>query len=89
MLTGGCCGLAGIDNIASKAFGRPARIGHPKGMRGIQEAYQKPSYATGIGLLYYAHKQYKERKKNDTGAQIAVSVKKGVLRVVELLKTYF
>ncbi|WP_297698992.1 cell division protein FtsA [uncultured Fibrobacter sp.] len=88
VLTGGCCALEGIEDIACRAFGKPVRIGRPKGMSGIQEAYQNPSYATGIGLLYYANKQQREKKKSETGAQIAVSVKKGLQRVIEIIKTY-
>ncbi len=88
VLTGGCCALDGIENTASKAFGKPVRIGRPKGMSGIQEAYQNPSYATGIGLLYYANKQAREKKKGETGTQIAVSVKKGFQRVLEVIKAY-
>ncbi len=88
VLTGGCCALDGIENVASKAFDKPVRIGHPKGMSGIQEAYQNPSYATGIGLLYYANKQRREKKKSETGAQIAVSVKKGFQRFVDIIKAY-
>ncbi|MCF0221112.1 MAG: cell division protein FtsA [Fibrobacter sp.] len=88
VLTGGCCGLDGIDDLASKVFGKPVRIGHPKGMSGIQEAYQNPSYATGIGLLYYANKDIREKRKSETGTQIAVSVKKGFQRFVEVVKAY-
>lgn len=88
VLTGGCCGLEGIDNVAFKAFGKPVRIGKPKGMSGIQDAFQKPSYATGVGLLHYANKQHRERRKNETSAQLAVSMKKGFQRFVELVKTY-
>jgi cell division protein FtsA len=88
VLTGGCCALEGIEDIAAKEFGKPVRIGHPKGMTGIQEAYQNPSYATGIGLLYYANMQHRDRKKSETGAQIKVSVKKGFQRVLEFIRTY-
>ena len=88
VLTGGCCALEGIEDIACRAFGKPVRIGRPKGMSGIQEAYQNPSYATGIGLLHYANKQHREKKKTETGAQLAVSVKKGFQRDLEIIKTY-
>ena len=88
VLTGGCCALEGIDDVACRVFGKPARVGRPKGMSGIQDAYQNPSYATGIGLLYYANKQYREKKKSETGAQIAVSVKKGFQRFIEIIRTY-
>ena len=88
VLTGGCCALDGIEDVACKVFGKPVRIGRPKGMSGIQEAYQNPSYATGIGLLYYANMQHREKKNRETGTQIAVSVKKGFQRFIELVRTY-
>ena len=88
VLTGGCCALDGIEDVACKVFGKPVRIGRPKGMSGIQEAYQNPSYATGIGLLYYANMQHREKKNRETGTQIAVSVKKGFQRFIEIIRTY-
>ena len=88
VLTGGCCALEGIEDVACKVFGKPVRIGRPKGLSGIQEAYQNPSYATGIGLLYYANKQHREKKNRETGTQIAVSMKKGFQRVLEIIRTY-
>ena len=88
VLTGGCCALEGIEDVACKVFGKPVRVGRPKGMSGIQEAYQNPSYATGIGLLYYANKQHREKKNRETGTQIAVSMKKGFQRVLEIIRTY-
>ena len=88
VLTGGCCALEGIEDVACKVFGKPVRIGRPKGMSGIQEAYQNPSYATGIGLLYYANKQHREKKNRETGTQIAVSMKKGFQRFIEIIRTY-
>ena len=89
VLTGGCCALEGIENVATKVFGKSVRIGRPKGMTGIQEAFQNPSYATGIGLLHYANKQHRERKTKDTGTQIAVSMKKGFQRFRDFVRTYF
>lgn len=89
VITGGCCALEGIESIAEKSFGKPVRIGCPSGMSGIQDAFQKPSYATGIGLLYYAAKQHRENKKRETGTQISVSVKKGLQRFKDFVKTYF
>ncbi len=88
VLTGGCCELEGIEAVAKKVFDKPVRIGRPKGMTGIQEAFQKPSYATGIGLLYYANK-IREKKTRDTGTQIAVSLKKGFQKVRDFIKAYF
>ena len=89
VLTGGCCNLAGIEEIATKVFKKPVHIGKPKGMSGIQDAYQNPSYATGIGLLYYANKKHRERKQRDTDTQLLVTVKKGMQRLRDIIKTYF
>lgn len=89
VLTGGCCSLEGIDEVANRVFGKPVRIGHPKGTSGIQEAFRNPSYATGIGLLHYAARQRRENKKRETGKQISVSVKKGFQRFKDFVQTYF
>ena len=89
VLTGGCCNLAGIEDIAAKVFKKPVHIGKPRGTSGIQEAFQNPSYATGIGLLYYANKKHRERKQRDTDTQLLVTVKKGVQRIRDFIKTYF
>jgi cell division protein FtsA len=89
VITGGCCALDGIDEIAENVFEKPVRIGYPKGTTGIQEAFRKPSYATGIGLLHYAARQRMENRKHETGAQITVSVKKGIQWFKDLVRTYF
>ena len=89
VLTGGCCALEGIDELADKVFGKPVRIGRPKGTSGIQEAFRNPSYATGIGLLHYAARKQRENRKRETGKQISVSVKKGFQRFMDFIKTYF
>ena len=89
VITGGCCALDGIDEVAEKVFQKPVRIGYPKGTTGIQEAFRKPSYATGIGLLHYAARQRMENRKHETGAQITVSVKKGIQWFKDLVRTYF
>ena len=89
VLTGGCCALDGIDEIAEKVFEKPVRIGRPKGVSGIQDAFRKPSYATGIGLLHYAARQRNENKKYETGKQLTVSVKKGLQWLKDLVRTYF
>lgn len=90
VLTGGCCALEGIDELADKVFGKPVRIGHPRGSRtGIQEAYSNPSNATGIGLLHYAARQQRENRKRETGKQISLSMKKGFQRIKNFVQTYF
>lgn len=90
VLTGGCCALEGIDEVADRAFGKPVRIGHPtRGTSGIQEAFRNPSYATGIGLLHYAARQHRQSRRRETGKQLKVSVKKGFQWVKDIIQTYF
>lgn len=89
VLTGGCCALEGIDEVADRVFGKPVRIGHPKGTSGIQEAFRNPSYATGIGLLHYAARMHRANKKRETRSQVSVSVKKGLQRFKDFFQTYF
>ena len=89
VLTGGCCALDGIDEIAEKVFKKPVRIGYPRGTSGIQEVFKRPSYATGIGLLHYAARQQSENRRHETGKQITVSVKKGLQWVKDIVRAYF
>lgn len=90
VLTGGCCELEGIDKVAAKAFGKPVRIGHPKGMTGIQEAFQKPSYATGVGLLHYANKENQNnRKKPVTGPHRVISIGETIKKAIDIVRKYF
>lgn len=89
VLTGGCCALEGIDDVAERIFEKPVRIGYSKDNTGIREVFSKPSYATGVGLLHYAARHQNEGKKNETGTHIVVGVKKGFQKVRDLLRTYF
>ncbi len=53
VLTGGGAMVRDLDLLAEEAFGRPVRVGGPRGPRLHDERFQRPEYATGIGLLTY------------------------------------
>ena len=38
----------------------PVRLASPQGVEGLSEIVQNPIYATGVGLLLYAQKQFRE-----------------------------
>ncbi len=54
VLTGGGAHLDRIDELASKVFGMPCRIGKSRDVSGLATTANRPEYATVIGLLRYA-----------------------------------
>ncbi len=53
VLTGGCALLEGIDDLASKIFNAPAKLGAPTGLGGMSGVVASPIYSTGVGLVLY------------------------------------
>lgn len=53
VITGGGALLPGITKIAKKVFGVPARIGFPRGLTGLVEEINSPSYSVAQGLILY------------------------------------
>ncbi len=54
VLTGGGAETVKIAEIAKRYINLPVRIGEPLELEGLISDIQKPSYATSIGLLFYA-----------------------------------
>lgn len=54
VLTGGTALLEGIEEVAERYMGYPARIGRPQGLLGMTSAVSTPIYATGVGLIKWA-----------------------------------
>ena len=63
VLTGGACKVPGAVELAESIFNMPVRIGVPQHIRGLKDVVTNPIYATGVGLLLYAHHQ--EQEGND------------------------
>ena len=53
VLTGGSAKLPGICLLADEIFERPARVGLPLNVSGLEEVTKDPAYATAIGLLRF------------------------------------
>ncbi|MGH6865141.1 MAG: cell division protein FtsA [Methyloceanibacter sp.] len=51
VLTGGGSQLTGLPELASNMFGRPARLGRPRSMKGLPPAASAPDFSAAIGLL--------------------------------------
>ncbi len=60
-LTGGTSLLPGIDQLAEEIFGLPVRRSSLTPMTGLTSSFEKPQYATPIGLIRYAQRVEAER----------------------------
>lgn len=57
VLCGGCANLVGIEALAQKIMGFPARVARPKGVPKGAMTLNDPAYATAVGLLLWGAKQ--------------------------------
>ncbi len=62
VLTGGGSLLPGLTSVAEKALGCRARLGRPRVASGPVEMLETPALATGVGLVYYAHREAESRR---------------------------
>jgi cell division protein FtsA len=54
VLTGGTALLEGIESVAERILGYPARIGKPQGLLGMSGVVSTPIYSTAVGLIRWA-----------------------------------
>ncbi|NOZ48708.1 MAG: cell division protein FtsA [Chloroflexi bacterium] len=57
VLTGGSSLLPGLKELAQDVFRLPIRTGIPGHIVNVPRQWQNPAYATGFGLLLWAHRQ--------------------------------
>jgi len=57
VLTGGSSLMPGALDLAERIFEAPVRLGVPEHITGLVDVVKNPMYATGVGLLLYAHQQ--------------------------------
>ncbi len=72
VLTGGGAILDGMPEIAEQIFDLPIRRGCPVGVGGLADHVNSPTFATGVGLALYAH-------RNSLGERVRVPVGAGAL----------
>ena len=79
VLTGGTSKMEGVVDLAEEIFHTPVRIGSPHNVQGLADIVRNPIYSTGVGLLLYGLKQYRERgevkSKRDPQIQLVERVK--------------
>ncbi len=62
VLTGGGSLLPAIASVAQEALGCRTRLGRPRVASGPLHLLESPSLATGVGLVYYAHREAESRR---------------------------
>jgi len=86
VLTGGGALLEGMAEIAEQIFDLPIRRGYPTGVGGLADHVNNPAFATAVGLVMYAHRNYAGEPARPVGAGAFVRVA-GRLRT--LFKEFF
>jgi cell division protein FtsA len=75
VLTGGGAILDGMPEIAEQIFDLPIRRGYPAGVGGLADHVNSPTFATGVGLVLYAHQNsFNEPARAAVGAAALVRV---------------
>jgi cell division protein FtsA len=58
VLTGGGAILDGMPEIAEQIFDLPIRRGSPTSVGGLADHVTSPTFATGVGLVLYAYRNF-------------------------------
>ncbi len=66
VLSGGSSNMQGVVELAEEIFHLPVRIGLGRGVTGMAEIIEDPSYAAAIGLLIDATESYNLQKRQYT-----------------------
>ncbi len=68
VLTGGGAILEGMPEIAEQIFDLPIRRGSPAGAGGLADHVNSPAFATAVGLVLYAQRNFATDHGRTTGA---------------------
>lgn len=74
VLTGGGSMLDGIPEIADQIFDLPVRRGCPVGVGGLTDHINSPAFATGVGLVLYAHRVQQMELERSVGVGVVSRV---------------
>lgn len=74
VLTGGGSLLPGIAIAAEQVLGCRVRLGRPRVASGPIELLETPALATGVGLVYYAHREIESQRAEPKGRVQALSI---------------
>ena len=84
VLTGGASLLKGSAELAEQVFDMPVKVGYPRGLTGITDIIDNPSYATALGLILYGIEERSTSEQFRTGGRPG-----SFSRTVEGVKKWF
>ena len=67
VLCGGGALLQGMSEVAEQIFNLPIRLGCPVDVGGLSDHVNSPDFATGVGLVKYAHRQQLREEERFAG----------------------
>ncbi len=53
VLTGGVAAMPGLERLCQQKLRMPVRLGRPRPIGGLADAFESPSYATSVGLILW------------------------------------
>jgi cell division protein FtsA len=65
MLSGGVCGIIGIEKIVNEIFNKQSRVLYPTKIYDLPNQLNDPSFASVIGMLVYLQDIYKKEKNSE------------------------
>ncbi|MFC1653940.1 cell division protein FtsA [Patescibacteria group bacterium] len=92
VVTGGGSNTVGIVETAKRVLSMPARVGSPRGLKGLVEEIQSPAFATATGLILYGDTQTESTPSKFSLPKISGSLSKLPIKgasekIVKLLKS--
>jgi cell division protein FtsA len=89
VLTGGGASLAGVSELAERAFAAPVRVAIPEdGLGGLVDSVRRPKFATAAGLVLYGARQANTEQMAGSGASGA-SVNRMLKSMRDWLSDFF
>ncbi|MBI1275692.1 cell division protein FtsA [bacterium] len=87
VLTGGGAQIMGAAEMAGKVFGKQARVGFPKAMKGLAESTSGPAFATAIGMVQAVSKRTQKPEVGEAQApMLAQPIFSPVVRAFQWLR---
>jgi cell division protein FtsA len=93
VITGGGAETVGILEACKRTLAMPVRIGIPRGVTGLTDEIENPSFATAVGLILYGVKEVGESEAKHVMPQMGkflerIPVKGAAIKIIDLVKSF-
>ena len=69
VLTGGCCYLEGIRDVANLILNKQVRLGYPRNIPNLPDKLNSPIFSTALGMILFATNNIERKPKKMTSTQ--------------------